>query len=167
MELGARTSTCLAACLVMVGLFRLVTDTLHEFDPNYWRPLHSSALRYLVRAPSDGSWPGWLNAQCFKILAVPAGLSLIYLRTHLGGGTPEQKAAEFRDTAVRGVWIATWLAGFTILELEKAHHFAGMRTRLVHGESSWLNHVIHGLSALMAWRLSGWLGFGGHPADRS
>lgn len=154
MTLGDRGSLAIALALVFVGAARCLTDTLHEFDPDYWRVLEGSWLRYLVRAPSDGTVPGWLNAQWFKVLSVPSGISLIYLRSRFGSGTDDQREAEFRDWAVSGVWIAVFLAGFTVIELQKQFAFMKFNTRLVEGEDPWLNHLAHGLSAGLAWRLS-------------
>ena len=56
---------------------------------------------------------------------------------------PEAKAEEFRDWAVRGVWVVMFLLGFTALELEKQFQIAGSATRLVEGENLL---AIHGLN---------------------
>ncbi|PRQ04637.1 hypothetical protein ENSA5_06420 [Enhygromyxa salina] len=149
----------IALALVVVGVLRFVTDTLHELDPNYWRPLAGTPLRYLVRAPSDGSWAGDLNAQFFKLLSIPTGLCLVWLGHRFGSGTLEQKAKDFADPVIRAVWIASFLAGFTLIELEKQHDLLGMGTVLVAGERPWLNHVSHLVSAAAAWFLTGFLKF--------
>ncbi|MCA9695680.1 MAG: hypothetical protein KC636_39245 [Myxococcales bacterium] len=154
MRLGERASLAVAAALVLIGAARGVTDTLHEYDPDYWQIVAHSWLRYVIRAPSDGTLLGWLNAQWFKVLSVPAGLSLIYLRSRFGAGTDEEREAEFRDWAVSGVWIAVFLVGFTVIELQKQLAFLDLNTRLVAGEEPWLNHLAHGLSAALAWLLS-------------
>lgn len=140
-----------AATLVVVGLARLVTDTLHEVDGEYWMAAQDSCVRYLIRAPSDGTWAGNLNAQWFKILSIPAGISLIFLRNRFGPGEAATSEEEFRDWAVRGVWIGAFLAGFTFLELQK--QFGDLA--LVAGEDARTNHMVHGLSAVLAWTLSG------------
>jgi hypothetical protein len=93
---------------------------------------------------------GWLNAQWFKILSIPSGISLIYLRSRLESGAEEAREAEFKDWGVRGVWIAMFFAGFTVIELQK--QFGPLE--LVTGEDAMLNHLVHVLSALLAWRLS-------------
>ncbi len=164
MHLDQRSSLWFATGLLLVGSLRFATDTLHELDPDYWRVLEGTVLRYFVRAPSDGTWAGDLNAQWFKLLAVPCGMSLIYLRTRFGPGTVEDRTAEFRDIAVRGVWVFVWLAGFTFLELQKQYQFAGHRTHLVRGEVTGLNHLAHGVSAIVAWFMCGWLSFGDSSA---
>lgn len=148
--MNPRTSVLVAATLVLIGAARLMTDTLHEIDAEYWRVAEDSVLRYLIRAPSDGSFAGNLNAQWFKLLSVPAGVSLIFLRNRFGAGDEAQRQDEFRDWAVRGVWIAVFLAGFTFLELQK--QFGGLE--LVTGEDPTVNHIAHGLSAVIAWLLS-------------
>jgi hypothetical protein len=148
-----------AVGLVVIGALRFLTDTLHEFNPNYWQPLAGTPLRYLVRAPSDGTLLGDLNAQFFKLLAIPAGLSLVWLGKRFGSGTLEAKAAEFRDPVIRAVWIASFLAGFTLIELEKQYDLLGMGTVLVAGERPWLNHLTHLASAVLAWFVTGALAF--------
>jgi len=153
MALSPRASLFITMVLVCVGAARSVTDTLHELDPDYWRVVEHSSLRYLIRAPSDDTMLGWLNAQWFKVLSVPSGLSLIYLRNRFGAGTDEQREAEFHDWAVSGVWIAVFWAGFTVIELQKQFGFLRFNTLLVHGEDPWLNHLAHLLSAMLAWRL--------------
>ena len=110
-------------------------------------------------APSDGTLVGDLNAQCFKMLAMPAGLSLVWLRVRFGSGSLADRAARFRDLAVRGTWAASFLVGFTLIELEKTYHFIGMNAVLVAGERAWLNHVIHLVSAVLAWFLTDQLAF--------
>jgi hypothetical protein len=151
---AARLSVTVAILLVIIGAFRFATDTLHEFNPNYWRALEGTPFRYLVRAPSDGTMPGDLNAQFFKILSVPAGLSLVWLCFRFGSGTLEQKAENFRDLTGRGIWIFSYLAGFTLIELEKSYHFLHMSAMLVTGERGWVNHVVHVASAVLAWLIT-------------
>ena len=156
---AGRVSVALALVLVAVGALRFATDTLHEFNPDYWRPLADTPLRYLVRAPSDGTTLGDLNAQWFKLLAVPSGLALVWLVHRFGSGTLEAKARQFRDPVIRAVWIASFLAGFTLIELDKQIDLFGMGTVMVAGEAGGLNHLIHGLGAIVAWFLFGALRF--------
>lgn len=156
---AGRLSVAIAAALVVIGALRFVTDTLHEFNPDYWRPLADTPLRYLIRAPSDGSIFGDLNAQWFKLLAVPSGLALVWLAYRFGSGTLERKAAQFRDPVIRAVWISSFLAGFTLIELDKQIDLFGMGAIMVSGERAWLNHVIHLLGGLGAWFMTGALRF--------
>ncbi len=157
--LAGRLSVAVAAALVLVGALRFLTDTLHELDPDYWRALAGTPARYLVRAPSDGSVWGDLNAQFFKLLSIPTGLALIWLGYRFGSGTLEHKAESFRDPAIRAIWIGSFFAGFTLIELEKQFHFLGMGTVLVAGERPWLNHLTHLVSAALAWFVTGALAF--------
>lgn len=152
--LAGRRSVVVAAALVAIGVLRFVTDTLHEVDPNYWRALEGTPLRYLVRAPSDGSVAGLLNAQFFKLLAMPAGLALVWLGFRFGSGTLDDKAERFADPVIRAVWLGSFLAGFTLIELEKQFHMLGMGTMLLEGERPWLNHLTHAVGFALAW----WLG---------
>ncbi|EDM76600.1 hypothetical protein PPSIR1_24369 [Plesiocystis pacifica SIR-1] len=156
---AGRVSVAVAAALVLIGALRFATDTLHELDPEYWRALEGGPLRYLVRAPSDGSLAGELNAQFFKLLAMPAGLGLVWLGYRFGSGTLETKAAQFRDPVIRAVWLGSFLAGFTLIELEKQFHMLGMGTMMLEGERAWLNHVIHVVGFGLAWMLGSVLAF--------
>src|SRR5690606_34003929 len=106
---AGRLSVAVAVTFVIIGALRFATDTLHEFNPDYWRPLIGTPFRYLVRAPSDGTVPGFLNAQFFKILSIPAGLCLVWLGVRFGSGTLAHKAERFRDLAVRGTWALSFL----------------------------------------------------------
>lgn len=148
--MNERTSSYVAVALVTIGTLRFLTDTLYELDPEYWCVVAGTWLRYVVRAPSDGTLAGGLNAQWFKLLSVPCGISLIYLRCRFESGSAAQRESHFRDWAVRGVWIGVFLAGFTVLELNK---------ELVVGENPGLNHVAHALSAVAAWLLTDVLSF--------
>lgn len=156
---AGRLSVAAAVSFVIVGMLRFATDTLHEFNPNYWQALIGTPFRYMVRAPSDGTVPGFLNAQFFKIFSMPAGLCLVWLGVRFGSGSLIEKAERFRDLAVRGTWALSFLAGFTLIELEKTYHFLGMNAVLVIGERAWLNHVVHVASAVLAWALTDALAF--------
>jgi hypothetical protein len=156
---AGRASVGIAATFVVIGALRFATDSLHEVDPNYWQALVGTPLRYLVRAPSDGTLAGDLNAQFFKLLSIPSLLCALWLSRRLGSGSLANKAAEFRDPIVRSVWIGSCLFGFTMIELEKQFHMFGMATMLLDGERSWLNHVTHVVSGVLAWFLTGALRF--------
>jgi hypothetical protein len=159
---AGRLSVGVAALLLTIGALRFATDTLYEFNPEYWRALAGTPLhwlRYLVRAPSDGTWLGDLNAQFFKLLSIPAGLALVWLAHRFGSGTLEHKAQSFRDPVIRAVWIGSFLAGFTLIELDKQLHLFGMGSVMVAGESARLNHLAHLISAAVAWPLTGALRF--------
>jgi hypothetical protein len=83
------------------------------------------------------------------------GVHLIYLRDRFAPGTPASNEAAFHDWAVRGVWIAVFLLGFTVIELEKQFSLFHMGTHLVAGEDPLVNHIAHIISALLAWKLAG------------
>lgn len=156
---SGRRAVAIAVALVIIGVLRFASDTAHEFDPDYWQVLSGTPLRYLVRAPSDGSIAGDLNAQFFKLLSIPAGACLVWLGYRFGSGTLETKAKEFRDPVIRAVWIGSFMAGFTLIELEKQFHMLGMAAMLLDGERAWLNHLTHVASAALAWWLTGSLAF--------
>lgn len=152
-------SVGVAVAFVIIGALRFGTDSLHEVNPDYWQSLVGTPLRYLVRAPSDGTLAGDLNAQFFKVLSIPTLLCMVWLSRRFGSGSLVQKATEFRDPIVRSVWIGSCLFGFTMIELEKQFHLFGMSTVLLPGERSWLNHLTHLVSAVFAWFLTGALRF--------
>ncbi len=156
---AGRLSLAVALVLVAIGVLRFVTDTLHEMNPNYWQAFVGTPLRYVIRAPSDGSLSGRLNAQYFKLLAVPSGMALIWLWARFDSGTWEDKREAWADATPRLIWIGSFLAGFTLIELEKQFHMLGMSTLLVEGERSGLNHVVHLISAGLAWWLADQLQF--------
>lgn len=156
---AGRWSLAIALVLIAIGVLRFVTDTLHEMNPDYWRALEGTPLRYLIRAPSDGTALGWLNAQFFKLLSVPSGIALIWLWARFDSGTWTDKREAWADATMRLVWIGSFVAGFTLIELEKQFHMLGMSTLLVEGERSWLNHVVHVVSAGLAWWVASKLEF--------
>lgn len=156
---AGRVSLAIAIGLVAIGVLRFVTDTLHEMNPDYWRVFEGTPLRYVIRAPSDGTWFGRLNAQWFKLLSVPSGIALIWLWARFDSGTWEDKRIAWADATMRVVWIGSFMFGFTLIELEKQFHMLGMSTLLVEGERSWLNHVVHVLSCALAWWLASKLEF--------
>jgi hypothetical protein len=156
---AGRVSVAVAVALVIIGALRFATDSLHEVNPEYWRVLVGTPLRYLVRAPSDGTLAGDLNAQFFKVLAIPSLLCMVWLSRRFGSGSLAQKAAEFHDPIVRGVWIGSCLFGFTMIELEKQFHMFGMSTVLLPGERSGINHLTHVVSGVLAWIGTGMLRF--------
>lgn len=156
---AGRLSLAVALGLVAIGVLRFVTDTLHEMNPDYWQAFEGTPLRYVIRAPSDGSLLGRLNAQWFKLLSVPSGLALIWLWVRFDSGTWDDMRTSWADATMRMVWIGSFVAGFTLIELEKQFHMLGMSTLLVEGERSGLNHVVHLLSAGLAWWLADRLQF--------
>lgn len=156
---AGRLSVAIAVLLLLIGIFRSITDTLHEMSPDYWRALDGTFLRYLVRAPSDGTLWGDLNARWFKVLSLPAAAGFIFLGYRFGSGMLEDQRREFRDPLLRATWIGVFLAGFTVIEIEKAFHVFGMSAHMLAGEIPWLNHVVHLISAAIAWWLWGWFAF--------
>jgi hypothetical protein len=105
-------------------------------------------LRYLIRAPTDGSLLGRLNAQYFKALAIPSGMSGVYLwhRFRRPTGALDSSIAE---PWVKIMWISLFLVAFTALEVAKASTYPGLT--LVDGERSWLNHALHVTSAVASY----------------
>jgi hypothetical protein len=146
-------SLILAAILATVGLLRLASDLLTDVDPGWASGLGQSPLRHLVRT-SDGSLAGNLNVQYFKVLAIPCGLSVVFLlNAGLTGGVPAA-ARRWADVRFRLAAIAGLAALCTFCEIEKATHLLGLPTGLVKGERAWLNHVVHAVGGIVAYGLS-------------
>jgi hypothetical protein len=144
----------LAAILAAVGLLRLVSDLLTDIDPSWASWLDGSVLRYLVVRVSDGSLAGNLNMQYFKVLAIPCGLSVVFL---LNAGLTGGVHAAIRRWA--DPWfclsaIAALAALCTFCEIEKATHLFGLPTGLAQGERASLNHAAHAVGGVVAYGLS-------------
>ena len=143
----------LAALLAGVGLIRLASDLLTDVDPGWASWLGGSPFRYLVRI-SDGSPAGNLNVQGFKVLAIPCGLSVVFLlNAGLTGGV-QAAARRWADPRFRLAAIAALAALCALCEIEKATHLLGLPTGLVKGERAWLNHVVHAVGGVIAYGLS-------------
>jgi hypothetical protein len=144
----------LAAILAAVGLLRLGSDLLTDIDPSWASWLDGSPLRYLVVRVSDGSLAGNLTRQYFKILAIPCGLSVVFLlNAGLTGGV-QAAARRWADVRFRLSAIAALAALCTFCEIEKATHLLGLPTGLVQAERAWLNHAVHAVGGVVAYGLS-------------
>lgn len=69
----------LAGLLAAIGLVRLGGDLLTDIDPTWAWQADDTPLRYLIVRVTDGSVIGDLNVQYFKLLAIPCGLSVVFL----------------------------------------------------------------------------------------
>ncbi len=144
----------LAAILAAVGLLRLGSDLLTDIDPGWASWLAGSPLRYLFIRVSDGSLIGDLNVQYFKFLAIPCGLSVLFLiNAGLTGGV-QAAARRWADARFRLGAIGALATICTLCEIEKATHLLGLPTWLAQGERAWLNHVVHAAGGVAAYGLS-------------
>ena len=144
----------LAAILAAVGLLRMGSDLLTDIDPSWASWLDGSPLRYFVVRVSDGSLAGNLNMQYFKVLAIPCGLSVVFLlNAGLTGGV-RSAARRWVKARFRVSAIAALAALCTYCEIEKATHLLGLPTGLAKGERAWLNHVVHTIGGVLAYGLS-------------
>ena len=144
----------LAAILASVGLLRLASDLLTDVDPSWASWLDGSPLRYLVVRVSDGSLAGNLNVQYFKFLAIPCGLSVVFLLNGGLTGGVELAARRWADARFRLAAIAALAVLCTFCEIEKATHLLGLPTGMVKGERAWLNHVVQAVGGVVAYGLS-------------
>ena len=162
MRRSPRASWAVAAVLATIGAARLATDLLTDADPAWSQRLAGSPLRYLVRAPSDGTLAGDLNVQWFKVLAIPCCVAGLWLIKRVLSSDLRATERLWRSRAYRVAFLLLFAAMCLVAEFEKSTHFLGLRMAgLLAGERSWLNHVAHAVSlALGAW-LMGWLCFVG------
>ena len=144
----------LAAILASVRLLRLASDLLTDVDPSWASWLDGSPLRYLVVRVSDGSWAGNLNVQYFKFLAIPCGLSVVFLLNGGLTGGVQPAARRWADARFRLAAIAALAVLCTFCEIEKATHLLGLPTGMVKGERAWLNHLVHAVGGVIAYGLS-------------
>lgn len=141
-----------AVILAVLGAGRFISDMLTDAFPGWYLKLEGTVLKYLVRAPSDGTFWGDINAQYFKLLAVPCGIAGLYLAHRLLSADLREADRKWHSVGYQAFYvIGLWLT-FTIMEVEKSTHLMGLRMagQLV-GENLWLNQVLHLLSALLGW----------------
>lgn len=144
----------LAGALAVVGLARLGSDLLTDIDPTWAWWLDGSPLRYLIIRVTDGSLIGNLNVQYFKVLAIPCGLSVVFLLNGGLTGGVQAAARRWADPRFRLAIIAALAAVCALCEIEKATHVLGLPTGLANGERAWLNHVVHTVGGVVAYGLS-------------
>jgi hypothetical protein len=163
----------IAGILALFGLMRFTGDMMTDLWPEWHRVLDGTFWRYLVRAPSDGTFLGNISVQWIKLLSVPCGVSGLFLLNRLrysnGAAAPWRSAntnhlleadRHWRYPAIQALYIIGLLVAFTVMELEKSSHFLGLRMagQLI-GEQAWLNHTLHVISAIAGWRYMRWLRF--------
>jgi hypothetical protein len=103
---------------------------------------------------SDGSLTGNLNVQYFKVLAIPCGLSVVFLlNAGLTGGV-QPAAHRWAAPRFRLSVIVALGALCAFCEIEKALHLLNLPTGLVVGERASLNHAVHAVGGVVAYGLS-------------
>ncbi len=157
---SARASLLVAALLALIGAGRLTSDLLTDADPGWSQRLVGSPLRYLVRAPSDGTLLGDLNVQWFKLLAIPCSVAGLYLVKRLLSSDLRYTQGLWQSRVYRVAFLALFAVMCVVMELEKSYHLFGLRMAgLLDGERAWLNHVIHAASLGLGALLMSWLRF--------
>lgn len=155
-----RASFVLALFLTAVGFGRFITDVLTDMNPTRWADLAGTPWRYLARAPSDGTLIGDLNVQWFKLLAIPALVSGLYVAKRVFSADPRDAERRWRSPWYQGSYLALFFAMCAVMEVEKATHMLHLRMAgLLDGERSWINHVAHSISLLLGWFLMRWMSF--------
>ncbi|MFH1227041.1 MAG: hypothetical protein V1701_03945 [Planctomycetota bacterium] len=147
-----------AAVLGFIGIARFTSDMLTDASSGWFKALDGTILRYLVRAPTDGTLAGDLNVQYFKVLAVPCAIAALYLAHRFLSADLHQADHKWHSRFYRTFYVFGLLAMFTIMEIEKSSHLMGLRMAgLLPGENIWFNHGLHLISAFLGWLYMGWL----------
>ncbi len=155
-----------AIALGLLGALRAASDVLSDVSPGWWEILAGTPLRYVVRAPDDGTVAGSLNVQFFKVLAIPCGVCWLYLAMRLMATDRRQAQRGWESRTTRVVGLGALLVMATLMEIEKATHVFGLTMAgLLPGEVAWVNHALHLLSAGLGFLLMRWLRFTGDEAD--
>lgn len=149
---NTRISLVFAILLATFGILRFISDMFLDASSDWYLMLGGTFLRYLVRAPSDGTFWGGLSVQWAKLLAVPCGISVLFILYRFLSHDLKEADYRWRQTSTRLIYVLGFLVMVTIMEIEKSTHFLGLRMagQLV-GETAWLNHVLHLVSAVMGW----------------
>ncbi|MFH0888193.1 MAG: hypothetical protein V1871_03180 [Planctomycetota bacterium] len=153
-------SLIMALFLTVLGLIRYSSDILTDAIPSWYVVLEGTWLCYLARVPSDGTFWGNLSVQYFKLLAVPCGISGLFILYRFLSHDLREAEYRWRMPEIQALYVLGCLFAFTVMELEKATHVFGLiMAGLLPGERAWLNHVIHIVSAFVGWRYMRWLKF--------
>lgn len=157
-----------AIALAAIGAARFVSDFLTDLEPRWSERLHDSPLRYLVRAPSDGTLLGDLNVQWFKLLAIPCCVAGLWLVKRITARNLRSTQLLWRSREYRGAFLLLFFAMCTVMEIEKATHFFGLdMAGNLAGERAWLNHLAHLASLALGAGLMSWLCFADPPRARN
>jgi ubiquinone/menaquinone biosynthesis C-methylase UbiE len=161
----SRTSFIAAGVLSAIGMLRLGSDYLTDANPSWGASLAGSWSRYVVRTASDGTIAGDLNVQCFKLLAIPCGISVWFFLHLLLAGRLEAADRRWRTSAMRLFGVGSLFALCTGIEIEKATHVFGLGLAgLLEGERPLVNHALHAVSAALGFWLTGRLRYAGAAA---
>jgi hypothetical protein len=151
-------SLIVALFLATFGVVRYTSDILTDAIPGWYAILEGTWFRYFARVPSDETFWGNLSIQYFKILAVPCGISGLFILYRFLSHDLREADHRWRMPEIQALYVLGCLLAFTIMEVEKATHILGLRMAgLLLGERAWLNHVIHLVSAFIGWRYMRWL----------
>lgn len=157
---NSNTRTCLfiAIPLATFGLLRFISDMLLDASADWYLMLEGTFLRYLARAPSDGTFLGDLSVQWVKLLSIPCGISVLFLLYRFLSRDQKEADYRWRQVSTRLIYVLGFLVMVTIMEIEKSTHFLGLRMAgQLAGETAWLNHTLHLASAVMGWFYMKWL----------
>ncbi len=155
---NAGTGLFIAILLATFGILRFISDMFTDASSDWYRMLGGTFLRYLVRAPSDGTFWGNFSVQWVKLLAVPCGISVLFILYRFLSHDLKEADYRWRQASTRLIYIIGFLVMVTVMEIEKSTHLFGLRMAgQLAGETAWLNHTLHLASALMGWFYMKWL----------
>ncbi|MEW6025985.1 MAG: hypothetical protein AB1599_01635 [Planctomycetota bacterium] len=142
----------IAIPLALFGILRFISDMLTDASPEWYRALEGTFLRYLVRAPSDNTFWGDLSVQWVKLLAIPCGISVLFILYRFLSHNLKEADYRWHQPHTQALYIGLSLLMCTIMEIEKSTHLMGLRMAgQLAGEAAWLNHLLHLASALIGW----------------
>lgn len=141
-----------AGILAFVGLFRFICDALTDWMPGWTDVFAGSFVRYFFRRPEDGTTLGYINVQFFKALAVPCGISCVFIIKRIFSVDLRVTAKNWERNSVRAMWLCAILAAALLTEVEKTWHVFGLKMEgNLSGEDWRLNFVIHFITAAITW----------------
>lgn len=155
-----KLSLLVASLLALLGAGRFASDLLTDANPKWIESIADTPLRYVVRAPSDGTLLGDLNVQWFKLLAVPCCIAGLYVLKRLLSKDLRATQQLWQMGIYRTSFLALFALMCVVMELEKSYHLLGLQMAgQLDGERAWLNHAIHAASLVLGALLMRWLCF--------
>jgi hypothetical protein len=155
-----KSALIIAGTLAAVGLFRFFCDSLTDMSPGWADVFGESWIKYLFRRPEDGTTLGYLNVQFFKALAVPCGISCIFIFKRMFSVDLRVTQKNWERPGVRAMWLGAILIAALLTEVEKTWHVFGLKMEgNLAGEDWRLNFAIHFVTASITWFYMRWLRF--------
>lgn len=120
-----RISLVFPVSLATFGILRFISDMLTDASSNWYQMIERTFLRYLVRAPSDDTFWDGLSVQGVKFLAVPCGISVLFVLYRLLSYNLKKADYRWHQTSTRILYIIGFLVMVTVMKIEKAPIYSG------------------------------------------